>query len=71
MNTASKWTVVIGNGKRMARKWRQLENLNRLAIFRATIFGISINKMGEIVDNEESSSGYDLSFQPDMEAGCY
>jgi hypothetical protein len=78
MSTTSKWTVVIGNGKRMARKWRKIGNLKRFEIFKATIFGVSINKKGEIVDNETigkssnaSSCGYDLSFQPDMEAGCY
>ena len=78
MNTTSKWTVVIGDGKRMARKWRKLGNLKRMEIFKATIFGVSINKKGEIVDegminksSNASSCGYDLSFQPDIEAGCY
>jgi hypothetical protein len=75
MNTTSKWTLVVGNGKRMARKWRKLGNLKRMEIFKATIFGVSINKKGEIVDegmiNKPSSCGYDLSFQPDIEAGCY
>ena len=78
MSTTSKWRVVIGNGKRMARKWRKIGNLKRFEIFKTTIFGVSINKKGEIVDNETiskssnaSSCHYDLSFQPDMEAGCY
>ena len=78
MNTRSKWTVVIGNGKRMARKWRKIGKLKRFEMFKRTIFGVSINKMGEIVDEEmitkssnTSSCVYDLSFQPDMEAGCY
>ena len=78
MSTTSKWTVVVGNGKRMSRKWRKVGNLKRFEIFKRTIFGVSINKKGEIVDNETigkssnaSSCGYDLSFQPDMEAGCY
>lgn len=78
MSTTSKWTVVVGNGKRMSRKWRKIGNLKRMEIFKATIFGVSINEKGEIVDDETiskssnaSSCGYDLSFQPDMEAGCY
>ena len=78
MNTTSKWTVVVGNGKRMSRKWRKSGNLKKMEIFKATIFGVSINEKGEIVDDEvigkssnASSCGYDLSFQPDMEAGCY
>jgi len=78
MITTSKWTVVVGNGKRMSRKWRKIGNLKRMEIFKATIFGVSINEKGEIVDDETiskssnaSSCGYDLSFQPDMEAGCY
>jgi hypothetical protein len=78
MNKTSKWTVVLGNGKRMTRKWRKIGNLKRFEIFKATIFGVSLNKKGEIVDEEmitkssnSSSCGYDLSFQPDMEAGCY
>ena len=78
MSTTSKWSVVVGNGKRMSRKWRKIGNLKRMEIFKATIFGVSINKKGEIVEEETkakssnaSSCGYDLSFQPDMEAGCY
>ena len=78
MNTTSNWTVVVGNGKRMARKWRKIGNLKRFEIFKTTIFGVSINKKGEIIDNANvnkvgkvKSCGYDLSFQPDMEAGCY
>ena len=78
MNKTSKWTVVVGNGKRMARKWRKVGNLKRIEIFKRTIFGVSINKKGEIVDDEsvskkveESCCVYDLSFQPDIEAGCY
>jgi len=78
MNTTSKWTVVLGNGKRMSRKWRKVGNLKRFEIFKRTIFGVSIHKKGEIVDDASiskvgkvQSCGYDLSFQPDMEAGCY
>jgi len=77
MNTTSKWTVVLGNGKRMSRKWRKSGNLKRMEYVMG-LDGVSINKMGEIVDDETigkssnaSSCGYDLSFQPDMEAGCY
>ena len=78
MSTTSKWTVVVGDGKRMSRKWRKIGNLKRMEIFKATIFGVSINKKGEIVEEETKpkssnslSCEYDLSFQPDMEAGCY
>jgi len=70
MSTIAKWSVVIGNGKRVRRKRRKLENLK--------LDRYSINKKGEIVEEEtkakssnSSSCGYDLSFQPDMEAGCY
>lgn len=78
MNTTSKWTVVVGNGKRMARKWRKIGYLRRFQIYNAVIFdNFKHLEKGEIVDDEsvskkeEKSSEYDLSFQPDMEAGCY
>lgn len=70
MSTTSKWSVVVGNGKRVRRKCRKLKNLK--------LDKYSINKKGEIVEEKtkakssnSSSCGYDLSFQPDMEAGCY
>lgn len=77
MSTTTKWTVVIGNGKRLSRKWRKIGNLRRFQIYNAVISSWPLEK-GEIVNDasiskvgKEKSSEYDLSFQPDMEAGCY
>jgi hypothetical protein len=69
--------VVVGNGKRMSRKWRKVGNLKRMEYLMG-LDGVSINKKGEIVDDvsiskvgKEEYCVYDLSFQPDMEAVCY
>jgi hypothetical protein len=79
MSTTSKWTVVVGNGKRTSRYLRKAGYMKRIQLYYLMeMDGVSINEKGEIVDDEvigkssnASSCGYDLSFQPDMEAGCY
>jgi len=79
MSTIAKWSVVVGNGKRMSRKWRKIGNLRRMEIYNAVNFhNFKHLEKGEIVNKgsiskvgKDKSSDYDLSFQPDMEAGCY
>ena len=80
MSTTGKWSVVIGNGKRMRRNWRKAGYMKRIQLnyYLMEMDGVFINEKGEIVEEETKAKSsnslsceYDLSFQPDMEAGCY
>ena len=82
---ASEWTTVIGNGKRMARKWRKQKIQGELDIIdccgrEVTVYAPGFSENGLIVDDDlmrtwlpqwGSKAYYDTSFQPDIEAGCY
>lgn len=94
MNASQEWTVVIGNGKRMARSWRKQPVMGEMDVVDANGMEISLyapgfDNRGEIVDDDlmrtwlpnwaltssncviEKTHDYDLSLQPDVEAGCY
>lgn len=105
MNASQEWTVVIGNGKRMARRWRNQLVMGEMDVVDAngreiSLYAPGFDDRGEIVDDElmrtwlpnwaltgsnydvvyyhtfppmivEKAHDYDLSLQPDVEAGCY
>ena len=105
MNASREWTVVIGNGKRMARRWRNQSVMGEMDVVDAngreiSLYAPGFDDRGEIVDDElmrtwlpnwaltgcnydvvyyhtfppmivEKVQDYDLSLQPDVEAGCY
>ena len=74
-----KWTTVIGNGKRMARKWRQQAVMGEKDIIdytgrERTVYAPGISENGMIVDDDlmrtwlpqwGEKQRYDLSLQPD------
>ena len=71
-----KWTTVIGNGKRMARKWRQQAVMGEKDIIdytgrERTVYAPGISENGMILMNENmvatmgGKQRYDLSLQPD------
>jgi hypothetical protein len=81
---ACEWTAVIGDGKRMSRKWRKQLIQGELDIIdytgrERTVYAPGYSTNGQIVDDDMmrtwlpqwGASYYDLSFQPDAEAGCY
>ena len=94
MNASQEWTVVIGNGKRMARSWRKQPVMGEMDVVDAngreiSLYAPGFDNRGEIVDDDlmrtwlpnwaltgsnyviERTYDYDLSLQPDVEAGCY
>ena len=74
-----KWTTVIGNGKRMARKWRQQAVMGEKDIIdytgrERTVYAPGLSENGMIVDDDlmrtwlpqwGEKQRYDLSLQPD------
>lgn len=82
---ANEWTTVIGNGKRMARKWRQQRIQGELDIIdccgrEVTVYAPGFSENGMIVDDDlmrtwlpqwGSKSYYDTSFQPDGDEDFY
>ena len=81
---ASEWTAVIGNGKRMGRKWRKQRIQGELDIIDCTGREVTVYAPGysancQIIDDDMirtwlpqwGASYYDASFQPDVEAECY
>ena len=82
---ANEWTTVIGNGKRMARKWRQQPIQGELDIINCrgkevTVYAPGFSENGMIVDDDlmrtwlpqwGSKSYYDTSFQPDGDEDFY
>jgi len=86
MNASPEWTVVIGNGKRMARSWRNQSVMGEMDIVdvngrEISLYAPGFNCKGEIVDDDLMRTWlpnwaltdccYDLSLQLDIEAGCY
>ena len=72
------WTAVIGNGKRMSRKWRKQRIQGELDIIdytgrERTIYAPGYSECGQTVDDDMMRSWlpqwgatyYDPSFQPD------
>ena len=77
--SSNNWTTVIGNGKRMGRKWRQQPIIGEKTILfnnkrECTIYAPGFDTGGNIVDDYEmrtwlpqwgGKQRYDLSLQPD------
>ena len=72
------WTAVIGNGKRMSRKWRKQRIQGELDIIdctgrEVTVYAPGYSEYGQMVDDDMirtwlpqwGASYYDASFQPD------
>ena len=75
---ASEWTAVIGNGKRMGRKWRKQRIQGELDIIdctgrEVTVYAPGYSEYGQMVDDDMmrtwlpqwGRSYNDASFQPD------
>tara|TARA_B100000513_G_scaffold183239_1_gene103193 strand:+ start:132 stop:398 length:267 start_codon:yes stop_codon:yes gene_type:complete len=78
MQQSNEWTTVIGNGKRMSRKWRKQPIQGELDIYdctgrMTTVYAPGFSENGKIVDDDMmrtwlpqwGASYYDPSFQPD------
>jgi hypothetical protein len=78
MQQSTEWTTVIGNGKRMSRKWRKQPIQGELDIIdysgrERTVYAPGYSTNGRIVDDDLmrtwlpqwGASYYDPSFQPD------
>jgi len=76
----SNWTTVIGNGKRMGRKWRSqhIQGEKQIIDYRgreSMVYAPGFSENGRIVDDDKMRSwlpnwgykSYDPSFQPDEE----
>ena len=75
---ANEWTTVIGNGKRMGRKWRQQQIQGELDIIdccgrEVTVYAPGFSENGKIVDDDMMRTWlpqwgiayYNPAFQPD------
>jgi hypothetical protein len=80
MQQSNEWTTVIGNGKRMSRKWRKQQIQGELVLIdhtgrERTVYAPGFTENGRIVNDDLmrtwlpqwGASYYDPSFQPDKD----